>query len=199
MQEAINFIMSWPLGLRTVLSVTLMMYFLHICDVIFFKDRIKDAFSVIPRRYFNPFRFFLSPFVHKDRHHLFSNTIPFIVLGSIIAVRDPLEFWYVTMVVALVDGLFVWVFGSVGYHLGASGLIMGYFSYILARGIFNQNVEEILIALAMLAFFGFTKYSFFGNLRFRRGSSNVGHWFGFLGGIGAAYIWVPLVQQQIIY
>lgn len=195
-QEVINIILGWPPGLLTVLGLTLMMYVLRFLDAFIFQDRIKIAFSVIPRSHFNPFRLLLSPWVHKDKYHLYGNIMPFVVLGCIIALGDLVEFWFVTVLVALIDGLGTWIAGSEGRHLGASGLVMGYFSYIVARGFFTQNAQEAIIAMAIVLI---TRSSIIGNLRFRHGSSNVGHWIGFLGGIGVAFLWTLLLQEQLMY
>ena len=195
MQEVINTILSWPPGLLTVLGLTLMMYALRFVDALIFRDRIKIAFSIIPRTKFNPFLFLLSPWVHKDKGHLFSNTIPFILLASILALDNLTIFWFATLIIALVDGLGTWIFGSEGRHLGVSGLIMGYLGYILFRGLFNQNDEQVIFAIILLIL---TRSSLLGNLRLRKGSSNIGHWSGFLGGVGAAYFWSVMLQQPLI-
>lgn len=105
MQEVINTILSWPPGLLTVLGLTLMMYLLRFVDALIFKDRIKIAFSIIPRTEFNPFRLLFSPWIHKDRKHLIANMIPFTLVASIIALDNLSIFWFVTLIVAFTDGL----------------------------------------------------------------------------------------------
>ena len=76
-----------------------------------------------------------SPFLHGSWSHLIGNTIPFIVLGMAIALGGLARVAAVTGIVALVGGLGTWLTApSNSIVIGASGLIFGYATYLIARG-----------------------------------------------------------------
>jgi len=72
-----------------------------------------------------------------------------------------------------------------GYHIGASGLIFGYFGYLVARGWYERSIRSILIALVTLFFYGGLVL---GVLPTNTYISWEGHLFGLLAGIVAARI-----------
>jgi membrane associated rhomboid family serine protease len=94
-------------------------------------------------------------------------------------------FVIVTIVVTLVGGLAVWIVGSSGHHIGASGLIFGYFGYNLAMGLFERSLKSILMAVLVGLLYG---GMIFGVFPGRAGISWEGHLFGAAAGIGLAYL-----------
>ena len=80
------------------------------------------------------------PFLHANFEHLISNTVPFVVLGLLIAIGGAVQVLKVTAIVALVGGLGTWLIAPDNtVHIGASGIVFGYASYLLTRGIFNRS------------------------------------------------------------
>lgn len=125
-----------------------------------------------------------SPFLHTGLGHLIANTLPFVVLGAFIAIGDAVRFVQVTVIVALVSGLGTWLFASPGtIHIGASGLVFGYLTYLVVRGFFAGKPLWILGGLIVLAFYGGILWG----LLPRPGISFTGHLFGAIGGIVAAW------------
>jgi membrane associated rhomboid family serine protease len=97
----------------------------------------------------------LAPFLHGDLTHLASNTLPFLVLGALVLVRSLREFVWVTVIVVLGSGLGAWWLGRTGQvHLGASGLIFGYFGFLVARGLLERTLISLLIAAAVGFLYG---------------------------------------------
>ncbi len=97
----------------------------------------------------------LAPLLHGDLKHLASNTLPFVVLAALVLVRSLREFVWVTVIVALGSGLGAWWLGRAGQvHLGASGLIFGYFGFLLARGLLERTLVSLLIAAAVGFLYG---------------------------------------------
>jgi membrane associated rhomboid family serine protease len=74
----------------------------------------------------------------------------------------------------------VW-FTASGYSVtaGASGVVFGYFGYILVRGLFDRHGIDIVVGLVMALCFA---YQFTGLLPSEEFSWQ-GHLFGFIGGI----------------
>ena len=131
------------------------------------------------------------PFLHAGFGHLIANSIPFVTLGILIAFQGALRVISVTLIVGLVSGLGTWLVAPEGtIHIGASGIVFGYATYLLARGVFNRNVWEILIGVAVAAVWG---TALLGGLMPQEGVSWQGHFFGAVGGVLAAWLlaWRP--------
>ncbi len=183
--------LNLPVGLQSVLLALLFMYLLHLSDNYLFKRRLAASYSLKPRQGNNLLSPLLAHTLHGDWKHLFSNSFPFLILGSIIALPDVQIFWVVNAVIMIIGSLGTWLLGSKGVHLGASGLVTGYFGYIVFRGFINQDVQAAMIGLLIgLFYFGIF------HMVFRRfpGASNVMHFFGFCGGILAAYVTPWLIR-----
>lgn len=91
---------------------------------------------------------FTAPFLHFSWQHIEGNSIPLFVLGVLAAYRSIKRFLFVSLVVAVVSGLAVWLFQSSNtLTVGASGLIFGYFGYVLLRGFFDRNLADIGVGL----------------------------------------------------
>lgn len=130
----------------------------------------------------------LSPFLHTGIGHVLLNTIPLVILGWLVVLHGPRVFLEVSLLIILVSGLGVWLVGRSGYHVGASGLIFGYFGYLVARGWYERSLSSILIAVVTIVLYGGI---LLGVLPFRAGVSWEAHLFGLLGGILAARL-VPV-------
>lgn len=127
----------------------------------------------------------VAPFIHVSLRHLIANTVSFVVLGVIIAWSNITRFLQVVAIVALTSGLGVWLFARPRtVHVGASGLVMGFFAYLVTRGFFAKRVLWIVGGLATAAVFGFLWWS----LLPTPGRSWTGHVFGAAGGVLAAWL-----------
>jgi hypothetical protein len=73
-----------------------------------------------------------APFLHAGFGHLLGNTLPFVVMGAVIALAGLARVAAVTAIVALVSGLGTWVVAASNtVHVGASGIVFGYAAYLL--------------------------------------------------------------------
>jgi membrane associated rhomboid family serine protease len=127
----------------------------------------------------------LAPLLHGGFDHLLANTVPFAILAFLTIMRGLSTFIMVTLIVTLVGGALVWIMGSSGYHIGASGLIFGYFGYNLAMGIFERSFKSIAMAVLVGLLYG---GMIFGVFPGRAGVSWEGHLFGALAGTGWAFL-----------
>src|ERR1700733_7986246 len=112
--------------------------------------RLDVDFSILPHNVSRLPEIFTAPFLHVSWQHIEGNTGPLFVLGVLAAYRGIKKFLLMTLIVAVVSGLAVWLFQS-GNELtvGASGLIFGYFGYVLARGLIDRNLIDALAAVVM--------------------------------------------------
>lgn len=127
----------------------------------------------------------LAPFLHSGFGHLLANTIPFLVLGCAIAAGGLARFLRVAVVVAVISGLGTWLLASPGtVHLGASGLVFGFLTYLISRGMFARNPLWLLGGVVALLAYGGVLWG----LLPRPGVSWTGHVFGAVGGVAAAWL-----------
>jgi len=126
----------------------------------------------------------LSPFLHGGFGHLIGNTIPFVVLGAGIALGGLVRVATVTAVVMIVGGLGTWLTApESSVHIGASGLVFGFATYLVARGAYTRRLLHLAGGLLVLAVYGTTLV--FGLVP-TPGVSWQGHLFGAVGGVIAA-------------
>ena len=127
-----------------------------------------------------------SPFLHAGFGHLIGNTIPFLVLGLAIAVGGLMRTLAVVGIVAVVGGLGTWLTApSNTVVIGASGLVFGFATYLVARGAYSRTPWHIVGGLVVLAIYGSTLLV---GLVPTPGVSWQGHLFGGVGGLIAARV-----------
>ncbi|NJL19739.1 MAG: rhomboid family intramembrane serine protease [Leptolyngbyaceae cyanobacterium SM1_3_5] len=142
-----------------------------------------NRFGILPRNAIGLRGILLAPLLHGGIPHLIGNTIPFIILGWLVMLRRTSDFFVVTAIVALLGGLGTWLFGAPATHIGASGVIFGYFGFLIARGYFERSFVAIGFSVLVAILYG---GMIWGVLPGQYGISWEGHLFGFLGGIFTA-------------
>ena len=171
-------------GVQVVLALLAAMWVLEVVDVAL--DPRLDQYGIEPRDPDGLVGVVAAPFLHADFGHLIANTIPFIALGIIIGLQGVARVLAVTGIVLVVSGLGTWLIApDNSIHIGASGIVFGYATYLLARGIFNRDLIEIGIGLGVAAIWG---TALLGGLIPQDGVSWQGHFFGAVGGVLAARV-----------
>lgn len=123
-----------------------LLWLIEIVDV-FLGGRL-NFYGIIPRTSIGLRGILFAPFLHANFAHLISNTIPFVTLGWFVMLRETSDFFLVSTIVALASGIGVWIFGAPGVHLGASGVIFGYFGFLLSRAYFERSALAVALSLA---------------------------------------------------
>jgi membrane associated rhomboid family serine protease len=148
--------------------------------------RLDATFGILPRNVDHLGDIFTAPFLHFSWQHIEGNSVPLFVLGVLAAYRGIAKFLLLTLIVAFVSGLAVWLFqGSNELTVGASGLIFGYFGYVLVRGLVDRNLLDIGIGVvAGLLYWTILQVAIPGT----PGISWIGHLGGLFGGVMAAWV-----------
>lgn len=145
-----------------------------------------DLYGIRPRSFIGLRGILFAPFLHGSFAHVAANTVPFLTLGWLIMLRQTSDFFVVTAITMLVSGFGVWLTAPANsIHIGASGVIFGYFGFLLLRGYFERSFAAILFSLIVGLLYGGIIW---GVLPFQYGISWQGHLFGFIGGALAARI-----------
>ena len=133
----------------------------------------------------------LAPLLHSEWNHLIGNSVPFLVLGMLIAFEGARRFWLVTLIVAVIGALgplFLTAPGTI--TVGASGLVFGYFAYLLTRVFVAREWRPgrrwgvVAVAGARLS----GRPTLAGIFAAGAGVSWQGHLTGALGGVAAALV-----------
>ena len=105
-------------------------------------------------------------------------------MGFVIAIQGAKRVVAVTVIVGLISGLGTWLIAPEHtVHIGASGIVFGYATYLLSRGFFNRNVLELAVGAVVAVVYG---SALLGGLVPEDGVSWQGHFFGAVGGVVAA-------------
>ena len=147
---------------------------------------LDASYGILPRNLGHLGDIFTAPFLHFSWDHIEGNSGPLFVFGLLAAYRGVVKFLGVTLLVAITSGLAVWLFqGNNELTVGASGLIFGYFGYVLARGLIDRNLIDALAAVVMALSYA---YILTVAIPGTPGVSWVGHLGGLVGGLASGWI-----------
>jgi membrane associated rhomboid family serine protease len=169
-------------GLRALAALVAIMWGVELVNAL---DGYRlDRDGIVPRNLSHLDGVVFAPFLHTSVSHLLGNTVPFIILGFAIALAGVRSLLLVTLIVALVSGLGTWLTSPAGsVTVGASGVVFGYATYLISRGLFDRRIGEVLLGIIVLVLFGGALIS---DLVPRSGISWEAHLFGGIGGVIAA-------------
>ena len=169
-------------------------WFLRLIDLIVPGPGSAAGHGIIPRSIDGLYGIPVAPLIHVDLEHLLANTIPFLILGTLVLLRGVVEFLFVILTSAFVAGAGTWLFGAgSAQHVGASGVVFGLFGYLVFRTLFDRRWSSAAITLIVAIAYGTAMiYA----LIPAQGISWSGHFFGFLGGVLAARLRYPSLQMR---
>jgi membrane associated rhomboid family serine protease len=171
-------------AVQLLLAMVLLMWGLEVVDAAL--DNRLDRHGIVPREAEGLDGVVAAPFLHVGFGHLIANTLPFVAMGLVIALEGVWRLAGVTAIAALVSGLGTWLIAPAdSIHLGASGVVFGYATYLIARGLFNRRPMEIAIGAVVAVLWG---GALMAGLEPQRGISWQGHLFGAIGGVVAARV-----------
>lgn len=148
--------------------------------------------GIYPRKVMGLRGIIFAPWIHGDWAHLFYNSAPLIALSLVMFYFYPRVARSSIVMVYLMTGIGVWLFGKSNFHIGASGVIYGMLSFVFWTGVFRWNVKSIVLALIILFFY----QGFFTGLIPKDGVSWESHLFGALSGIFAAYFYKDFIEKD---
>src|SRR5437763_10423528 len=107
-------------------------------------------------------------------------------MGLIIALRGAARLAAVTLIVIVVGGIGTWLISPSNVStIGASGLVFGYATYLLARGFFDRSLMEVVTGLVVGVIWGGVLLA---SIVPHAGVSWQGHVCGAIAGVGAASV-----------
>jgi membrane associated rhomboid family serine protease len=184
---------------RALLEVIAFLWVIHLINWSFCRGGLNSVFGIRPREVLGLPGIVTAHFLHgadPDKRdfeemnaHLVGNTLVLAPLGLLIILNGVELFYFVTVAIALICGLGTWLFGKENtYHVGSSGVIYGYFGFILLYSLLSGNILRFVLAIGVGIFYR--------RMILAQTCSNTSwemHLFGLLGGVFAAY-WVSYGQ-----
>ena len=143
-----------------------------------------NVLGIYPRNVFGLPGIATSPFIHGDLAHLIFNSIPLFILMNFVLIQGRPVFYKVSIVIILLTGIACWIFARKSFHIGASGVVMGYFSYLLINAYHQPTIMSIVLGGVCLYYFAGLFTQLFPQ---DKTVSWEAHVFGFLAGIVASY------------
>ena len=170
--------------------------FIGIIWVVFILDRFLplENFGLIPRNVNGLVGIVAMPFLHGDWAHIMSNTVPLIVLLTLLAGSKANSRWIVVGIV-LLGGVLLWLFGrGTALHIGASGLVFGLAVFLIVSGFLERRTVPMIVAVVVTFLYGSSLLA--GIMPFQSGVSWDGHLFGGLSGALMAWFMVRHVKAS---
>ena len=133
-------------------AFVILLWFIEGAELLFGLD--LTYLGVFPRELHGLIGIPLAPLVHGSLSHLFANSPPLLLLGTLILYGYPRSAKIVIPSVYLGSGLGVWLFARSAYHIGASGLVFGLLSFLLVIGILRWDKRAIALSLAVSFLYG---------------------------------------------
>ena len=135
-----------------------------------------------------------APFIHGSFEHLISNTIPFFLLGTALFYFYKETAYKVFVIIWIATGLWVWIAARPAYHIGASGLIYGFSSFLFFSGLIQKNRSLASLSLLIVFVYGGMVW---GVLPLKPEVSWESHLFGAITGLILAIIYAPKKIKDI--
>lgn len=146
---------------------------------------LNSIFGLIPRQISGLDGVVGMPLLHGSFAHLVSNTPPLIVMGALLAATASRALFAVNAVIVFLGGGLVWLLGASAVHIGASGLVFGWFGFLVARGLLDRSFVTLGVALLVGVLYG---SMIWGVLPNQPGVSWEAHLFGAVAGVVAAFM-----------
>jgi membrane associated rhomboid family serine protease len=179
---------TWKVGGATILSFVALLYLIETWD--YFHNQELNADGIQPWRVDGLWGILWAPLLHSGWDHLNGNAPFALVLGFLMTLIGMSRFIYATAMVWILGGLGTWLIGNIGSatetnHIGASGLIFGWLTFLIVFGFFTRKAWQIVVGVVVLFIYGGILW---GALPGTYGVSWQGHLCGGIAGVFAAYV-----------
>jgi membrane associated rhomboid family serine protease len=159
------------------------LWLVKIIEIVFNFNFVR--FTLFPKTIHGLTGILISPLVHSDINHLAANSLPVFLLALGIFYFYKNASFKVFLIIYILPDIAVWLFGRPAYHIGASGLIYGFASFLFFSGLIRREPRSIALALLVIFLYG---SMIWGVLPLDKKISWESHLYGALTGIACAFI-----------
>ncbi len=193
------------LGKQLLASIFYPALFVLLMWLVFFIQTFTEQkllkFGILPRDMKGLPGMVTSVFVHGDIGHVASNSLPLLVLGTMVfyfykKIAKAAVVW-----IWLISGLWLWIGGRnhehyAQYHIGASTLVYGLAFFLFFSGVFRRHLPLMVVSALVVFLYGSLVW---GMLPLQAGVSWEGHLFGAIAGILVAFNYRKEGPQRKVY
>jgi len=178
-------------GGATIVSFVALLYIIELVDQL--SGHKLDDNGIRPLQGDGLWGIIFAPLLHGNWAHLIANTVPALVLGFLVTLAGMGRFVWATVIIWILGGFGTWLIGGLGScrlptnHIGASGLIFGWLTFLLVFGWFTRHIWQIIVGLVVLFVYGGVLLGAVPVLDRCGGVSWQGHLCGAIAGVLAAY------------
>jgi membrane associated rhomboid family serine protease len=182
---------AWKVGGATIVSFVAILYVIELIDQL--SGHSLDRNGIRPLEGDGLWGIIFAPLLHANWQHLAANTVPALVLGFLVTLTGMARFVWATAIIWIAGGFGTWLIGDVGgcplptNHIGASGLIFGWLTFLLLFGFFTRHIWQIVTGVVVLFVYGGVLWGAVPELNRCGGVSWQGHLCGAVAGVLAAY------------
>lgn len=134
--------MQWPL------AFVILLWLIHLIRIIFHLD--LGNWGIYPLHVEGLKGIITAPLIHADFKHLLSNSIPLLSMLAIMVLFYPTVALRSFMMIYILTGISVWLFGRDVFHIGASGVVYGLVAFVFWSGVFRRSLKSIILALIIV-------------------------------------------------
>jgi len=186
---------AWLVGGITVVSFVVLLYVIELFDSL--SNHRLDDNGIRPLETDGLMGIVFAPLLHANWDHLVANTVPALILGFLMTLAGISRFIFATAIIWILGGFGTWLIGNVGAHcpyvgvtcetnhIGASGLIFGWLTFLIVFGFFIRSAWQIIVGVIVFFIYGSV---LLGVLPGTLGVSWQGHLCGAIAGVIAAYL-----------
>lgn len=171
-------------GLALVVIAIAVMWTIELVDTVLLDDELQGN-GIVPRNRSGIDGIAYAPFLHLGWPHLIANTVPFLVLGGLVSLWGWRRWLAVTLIVVIVGGAATWLVARSAIHIGASGVVFGYFGFLLASVFYERRLWPVVPAVIAIVAYGSAVVA---GIAPTDGVSWEGHMLGALAGVLAAKV-----------
>lgn len=140
------------------------------------------------------------PYIHGNLQHILSNTIPALILGTVLFNIYPRVAFWTIIIIQVFSGIMVWLIGApFSYHIGASAVIFGIASFLFFSGFFRKDRQSVAISFFVGLLYGGSML--IGMMPVQPGVSWEGHLSGAIAGFLCALFFknvdLPKIEEPI--
>jgi membrane associated rhomboid family serine protease len=169
--------------------------FIAVIWVVFALDQVLplELLGLIPRTFGGLTGVVAMPFLHGNFQHLMGNTIPLAITLLLLA-GSRANSGAIVVLITVIGGLGLWIFGRSAIHIGASGLVFGLIAFHVFAGIFEKRFQSIAIAFVVGALYATTFIK--GVIPMQEGVSWDGHLFGGIAGVLVSFVMAKVLRDE---
>lgn len=166
----------------------LLMWFVFWIEMRFHTD--FSSYGLRPRSISGLRGIITSPFIHGSFSHLWSNTLPILILSTSLFYFYRASSLKVLLWGIITSGVITWLIARNSYHIGASGVIYMLATFLFFKGILTKYYRLIALSLLVVFLYGSLVWYLFPV------DPNIS-WEGHLGGAVAGLILALVIKVKI--